>query len=196
MTDQTSQGSLRGKQRVLTAALELFASQGFDRTTTRDIGNAAGFTSPALYRHYASKDALGLDLYRRCYASMVGSVRQIAATHAAPLDRLAAYPSTLCRLYEKTPTAVLFVDEHQLRFWPLLRDEFLPDTLSNMVTRWIEQGRRDGTVRADVDSSALVALVMGLPSQWYAMRRARVAPADSAAADLPILVRAALGRPQ
>jgi AcrR family transcriptional regulator len=60
-------GQTRGKERVLRAALDLFAKRGFDQVTIRDIGDAAGVTNPALYRHYPSKEELGVDLYRRCY---------------------------------------------------------------------------------------------------------------------------------
>lgn len=183
----------RGRERVLAVALHLFATRGFDRTTTRDIGSAAGITSPALYRHYATKDDLGLDLYRRCYETLVAAVREGATQAGSPLACLAAYPSAVAALFEREPLAVLYVDEHQLRFWPALRDSFLPDTLSGMVSRWVDAGRADGSVRRDVEAAALVALVMGLPSQWFALRRAGLAAAEGAAG-LALLVRAGLAQ--
>ncbi len=181
----------RGRGRVLATALHLFAVQGFDRTTTRDIGRAAGISSPALYRHYESKDALGLDLYRRCYAAMVDAVREASAAAPSPIERLCAYVQALTQLFERDPLAVLFVDEQQLRFWPLLRDEFEPDTLSSLVGRWVEAGRAERAFCRDVDAAAQVALVMGLASQWFSMRRAGLAEA-AGAASLPVLLRHAL----
>jgi hypothetical protein len=142
---------------------------------------------PPLREH----DDLGLDLYRRCYRATVDAVRRAALAADGPLARLAAYATALAALYEREPLTVLFVDEHQLRFWPELRTEFEPDTLSGMVARWVEAGRRDGTLGADVDATAQVALVMGVTSQWFAMRRAGLASAASAAS-LPVLLRRAL----
>ena len=191
MSDPDPAPARRGRARVLSTALHLFTEQGFDRTTTRDIGRAAGISSPALYRHYASMDDLGRDLYRRCYAVMVGAVREATQAADGPLARLAAYATALAALYERESLTVLFVDEHQLRFWPQLRAEFEPNTLSAMVARWVAAGRGDGTIGADVDAVAQVALVMGLTSQWFAMRRAGLASAASAAS-LPVLLRRAL----
>jgi AcrR family transcriptional regulator len=193
MSDPDLAPTGRGRARVLATALHLFTEQGFDRTTTRDIGRAAGISSPALYRHYASMDDLGRDLYRRCYRVMVDAVRAAAQGADGPLARLAAYATALAALYEREPLTVLFVDEHQLRFWPQLRAEFEPDTLSAMVTRWVAAGRGDGTLGTDVEAAAQVALVMGLTSQWCAMRRAGLASAASAAS-LPVLLRRALTR--
>jgi AcrR family transcriptional regulator len=46
-------------RRVLDAAIDLFASQGFERTTIRDITSACGLTSAAaFYYHFESKDWL------------------------------------------------------------------------------------------------------------------------------------------
>lgn len=191
MTSVGIQATSRGRERLIATALRLFAEQGFDRTTTRDIGRAAGITSPALYRHYASKDDLGLDLYRRCYRLMVAAVQSAERSCDAPLGKLCGYPAALADLYERNPLSVLFVDEHQLRFWPQLRAEFEPDTLSGMVSRWVEAGRDDGTLSGAVDAAAQVALVMGLTSQWFAMRRAGLANAASSES-LPVLLRAGL----
>jgi AcrR family transcriptional regulator len=185
---------VRGRARVLAAALEMFAAQGFDRTTTRDIGRAAGITSPALYRHYATKDDLGIDLYRRCYAAMIDAVRRGCESAGTPIEKLSTYVVALTALYECEPLAMLFVDEHQLRFWPHVRAEFEPDTLSAMVRRWINDGRAEGSLRADVDPEAQIALVMGLVSQWCAMRRTGLAGAATAAS-LPLAMRNALANP-
>jgi len=43
---------------LLAAAARLFAERGFDGVTLGDIGEAAGVSGPAVYRHVASKQAL------------------------------------------------------------------------------------------------------------------------------------------
>lgn len=49
--------------RILDAAEELFARQGYEGTALRDIAEQAAIQQPGLYKHFASKD----DLYRRVY---------------------------------------------------------------------------------------------------------------------------------
>ena len=44
------------KENILRAAARLFASQGFDGTTTLQIASEAGVTEPLIYYHFTGKD--------------------------------------------------------------------------------------------------------------------------------------------
>lgn len=46
-------------------AVDLFATQGFDRVTVDDIAEAAGTSQRTFFRYFPSKDAIVLDLARR-----------------------------------------------------------------------------------------------------------------------------------
>jgi AcrR family transcriptional regulator len=46
------------RDRILKAAQRLFASQGFDGTTTRDLAQAAGVAEGTLFRHFPNKKAI------------------------------------------------------------------------------------------------------------------------------------------
>jgi AcrR family transcriptional regulator len=46
------------RTRILQAAQRLFASQGFDGTTTRDLAQAAGVAEGTLFRHFTNKKAI------------------------------------------------------------------------------------------------------------------------------------------
>ena len=46
------------KERILEAALELFAQNGYLGTSMNDIAARLGFTKAALYKHYASKQEI------------------------------------------------------------------------------------------------------------------------------------------
>jgi len=50
------------RTRILSAALRLFASQGFDGTTTRDLAQAAGVAEGTLFRHFANKKAILIEV--------------------------------------------------------------------------------------------------------------------------------------
>ena len=51
--------------RILSAALDLFRTQGFEQTTMRDIAAAAGMATGAAYHHFASKDAMVMAFYQQ-----------------------------------------------------------------------------------------------------------------------------------
>ncbi|AFZ02620.1 TetR/AcrR family transcriptional regulator [Calothrix sp. PCC 6303] len=46
------------RTRILDAAQRLFAAQGFDGTTTRDLAQAAGVAEGTLFRHFSNKKAI------------------------------------------------------------------------------------------------------------------------------------------
>jgi AcrR family transcriptional regulator len=46
------------RQRILHVAHQLFAAQGFDATTTREIARAAGLASGTLFNYFPSKEAV------------------------------------------------------------------------------------------------------------------------------------------
>lgn len=68
------------RSKILTAALALFRTQGFEKTTMRDVAQRAGVATGAAYYYFDSKDALVLAFYEQ------------AAQEIAPLARKAAEP--------------------------------------------------------------------------------------------------------
>jgi AcrR family transcriptional regulator len=46
------------REQILGTAAELFATRGFHGVSVADLGAACGISGPALYRHFASKDAM------------------------------------------------------------------------------------------------------------------------------------------
>src|SRR6478735_6559436 len=51
----------RTREALLEAALELFAQQGYEATTTAAIARRAGVSEMTLFRHFVTKDALLVD---------------------------------------------------------------------------------------------------------------------------------------
>ncbi|MCW2791218.1 MAG: kstR2 6 [Nocardioides sp.] len=53
----TTEGLSRREQ-ILATAADLFAARGFHGVSVADLGAACGISGPALYKHFASKDAV------------------------------------------------------------------------------------------------------------------------------------------
>lgn len=56
--NRASQSADSSRDRILQAAQRLFARQGFDGTTTRDLAQAAGVAEGTLFRHFSNKKAI------------------------------------------------------------------------------------------------------------------------------------------
>jgi len=77
------------KQRILTAAADLVASNGFHSVSMEDIGDAVGITASAIYRHYDSKTAVLVAMFDRVIDRLLGEGQRLAADRQAdPLDTL------------------------------------------------------------------------------------------------------------
>ena len=50
------------RTRILKAAQRLFASLGYDGTTTRELAQAAGVAEGTLFRHFANKKAILIEV--------------------------------------------------------------------------------------------------------------------------------------
>ena len=54
----TAETKAATRQRILEAARQLFATGGFDTSTTRDIADAAGIATGTLFNYFPTKEAL------------------------------------------------------------------------------------------------------------------------------------------
>ncbi|WP_034609302.1 TetR/AcrR family transcriptional regulator [Cellulomonas sp. URHD0024] len=59
-TGPTARGRAKAERRtaLLTSAAHLFATRGFDGVSLEDLGASVGISGPAVYRHFASKQAV------------------------------------------------------------------------------------------------------------------------------------------
>ncbi|MBE9193321.1 TetR/AcrR family transcriptional regulator [Gloeocapsopsis crepidinum LEGE 06123] len=57
-----SQSEESSRDRILKAAQRLFARQGYDGTTTRDLAVAAGVAEGTLFRHFTNKKAILIEI--------------------------------------------------------------------------------------------------------------------------------------
>lgn len=62
------------RDRLLDAALRLFAQKGFESASVRELAEAAEVTRPTLYHHFGSKEGLYLELAERLCASVEDSI--------------------------------------------------------------------------------------------------------------------------
>ena len=86
-------GGASTRERILDIALELFSSQGYDKTSLREIADRLGFTKAAIYYHFASKADILMALHMRLHEFGREALDSMgddasAASWARLLDRL------------------------------------------------------------------------------------------------------------
>jgi TetR/AcrR family transcriptional regulator, repressor of fatR-cypB operon len=151
------------RERLLHAALDLYTTAGFVRTTTPMLAERAGIAEGTIYRHFSSKEALLNEAWRHAYRAAIELLRALEADRVrkAPerlallgrqlVDAAAGNPPLLRMLFATEPER--FLDEPSRA----LRRDFL-DGLVQLVA----MGKSDGLVRpgpAELWASVWLTLV-------------------------------------
>lgn len=78
------------RERILCAAASLFATQGYHRTSTRDIADAVGIRQPSLFHHFATKAGIMVALQALDLTPSVTLLEALAAGDDSPAASLYA----------------------------------------------------------------------------------------------------------
>jgi AcrR family transcriptional regulator len=178
------------KRAILKTALAMFATHGVDSVSIREIAASAGFTNPAMFRHFRGKEDLASSLFETCY-------RRLTSVEASGGDLPLAERMKLWLVeIETSPEAIHFVLENMRRYWRGLPKSLRSASLLATMRRLIEAEQHAGRVRKDVDAQVAAALVLGLLGQIARMAHFNELPAPPSemAATLWDLLERGLGK--
>jgi AcrR family transcriptional regulator len=161
-----SAGDTPAKKQLLTSALKLFVNRGLCETTIRDIAADAGYSNPALFKHFDSKEALALYLFECCYLSLFQAASRALATHDSFKKRQQAVITAFIHALHQDPAAVLFAQENLRHFWPSVNPAIRKHSILGLIRKMLEDGRRQGTVTDEIDIEILTVAWMGTVQQF------------------------------
>ncbi len=75
-------------QRILEAAVHLFAHKGYDATSIREITEAAGVTKPMLYYYFENKEGLCRAIFARFLEQHHSRLREVLERETDPFELL------------------------------------------------------------------------------------------------------------
>ncbi|WP_307857014.1 SACE_7040 family transcriptional regulator [Pseudarthrobacter albicanus] len=179
---QRSQAKENRRQALLSAAAALFAVEGFNRVSLEDLGAAAGVSGPAVYRHFAGKQAvLGalllsvsqdlLDGGRRVVAESDGTPAALAGLVAFQVDFALSNPDVI-RVQDQDFSSLTDDDRTEVRTLQRSYVELWVDVLAEL------HAGTDGT-ELRVRAHATFGLINSTPhsvrshGRRLALRRAR-----------------------
>jgi AcrR family transcriptional regulator len=157
------------KQAILAAALRLFVRHGLAGTSIRMIGAEAGYTNPALFKFFPSKEALALHLFERSYERLYQRlVPAVKGGFGTALDRVV---DAFLELVEEDLEAVLFVQDSLRELWPRLPEAARRHSILELLGELVGRGMREGAVvgyrSPDVPVAALVGMLGQLARMLY-----------------------------
>ena len=160
--------------RIIAAAIELFASQGYRQTTLIQIGQAAGYTGTLISNRFGSKEKLLravlahiLDrFYPDAADAEVGRAGSPGTTPAADAQLLGFIEQYLMDVNDRQSRirALHVIIGEALGGMPQVHDQIVKvnRAFRRHVEGYIVHGIGTGTFRADLDPVATATIIVGL----------------------------------
>ena len=159
--------SFRGsskRERILRAAVEVFASFGYFNAKVSQIAKAAGVADGTIYLYFDGKEDLLITIFREHTRNYLHSLEQSLANVNGAEDRLRiAVRHHLETLGRDRALAVVSQVElrHSLKFMSLFSQEEVAEYL-NVIRRIVEHGQQEGTFRRNVHPQLVAKSVFGV----------------------------------
>lgn len=140
---------MKMKEKILQAALKLFAQEGYEGVSVRMIAEAVGVTKGALYKHYANKQAI--------FDSIVARMAEVDYNQAAKFNLLENLRSENPKAYQNSMIHQIkqFTLE-QFKFWTedafasnfrkmLVLEQFRNEKMAHLLRHYLTGGVVDRT---------------------------------------------------
>jgi AcrR family transcriptional regulator len=157
------------RERVVGAAIDLFAAHGFAAVTMRELGTAAGLDNSSLYRHFPSKTALANAVLDQVSDELLEVLQPRLAIGAPPSLAALVDAATAIgtHLFDRPAVArllmhwVMSTSQPNANFVVSVRadDARRPaGRLVPLVTEWFARGVRSGVFRRHENPEAVILL--------------------------------------
>ena len=125
----SSETQTRG--RILQAAQRLFAAKGFEGTTTRDLAQTAGVAEGTLFRHFANKKAILVEVATSGWVDLLTDL----LTELSEMGSYKAIAQVMCRrMWNLQKNAdIMRVCFMEVQFHPDLRDRIQTEVIDKMT---------------------------------------------------------------
>jgi AcrR family transcriptional regulator len=154
------------RARLLQAASDVFAKQGYDRASLDDVAAAAGLTKGAVYSSFASKDDLFYALMRERIGERLALVAEAVDRQTTLEDTTRDAGAGLSELiFSQADWHLLFIE-----FWaravrdPTLREEFARQRRSarELIARFLDQQAAQMGIELAAPAEQLAVAVLAL----------------------------------
>ena len=155
----------RAREEILTAASELFAQFGFEKTAMKEVADRAGLSVGMLYNHFKGKREIFRELLERYIEELIMKSDQACQLDDPPLEQLRCRLRASIKHYRDHRNLVLiYIHENPLKIEGKIKEKMrnYRHVLAGLITRAIERGditEEDPYILTDVITGALHTLL-------------------------------------
>ncbi|MBB5956772.1 AcrR family transcriptional regulator [Saccharothrix tamanrassetensis] len=159
-------------ERIVAAAVRLFAAKGFDATTVQEVVEAASVTKGALYHYFGSKDDLLFEIYRSLIGRQTADLDRIIAQGADPATTVRRIMVSLVATTADSvdETAVFVREMHRLDAERMAAFRAERRRYHEAFRAVVEKAQAEGQFSARVPADTAVLIALGVVNQlptWY-----------------------------
>jgi AcrR family transcriptional regulator len=128
---QPPQSEEQTRTKILKAAQKLFARQGYDGTTTKDLAQGAGVAEGTIFRHFANKKAILIEVATQGWVDLLTDL-------LTELSEMSSYQSVAQLMYRRMLNLrenadMMRVCFMEAQFHPELRDRIQSEVINKMT---------------------------------------------------------------
>jgi AcrR family transcriptional regulator len=158
-------GRARGdkRDRILEAAVRVFARTGYHRARVSDIANEAGIAYGLVYHYFDNKEDLLASLFRERFSVFLAAVEAIAAAETRTQDKLLAVAELVLHAYRLRPewVTVLVLEIQRSSRITEPEQQRAVGRLFQLVARMLRDGQARGELREGLDPEVAAYLFIG-----------------------------------
>ncbi len=168
MSDEPARKRLTADERreeIIRVTLELAAEQGVDDVTTQDMARAMGLTQGAIFRHFASKDAIWLAVMQWVRTRLMGVLGRAASEGRDPLDALQRMFLAHIAFIRDHPAIPRVLTSQHLHGRNAVLRKLVTEIMLGYeakVAGLLDDARAQGLARQDLDAQAAATLYIGM----------------------------------
>ncbi|HJT17259.1 MAG TPA: TetR/AcrR family transcriptional regulator [Thermoanaerobaculia bacterium] len=152
------------RERILRAAIEVFAQNGYFNAKVSEIARAAGVADGTIYLYFDGKEDLLISIFRDYTRNYLQSLeRDLANVNRAEERMRIAIRHHLEALGRDRALAIVAQVElrHSLKFMTLLSHQEIADYL-NILRKIVENGQNEGAFRRNLNPQLAAKAVFGI----------------------------------
>ncbi len=151
------------RERILRAAVEVFARQGFYNTRVSEVAKAAGVADGTIYLYFESKDQLLLSLFEDRIGKLLAYLAKEIALLDSPEEKLKRIIELQLGILdgERDLAEVVTIIVRQSN--TLLREYAAPTFIAYLdaIAAVVSEGQREGVFRSDVSPHLVARAIFG-----------------------------------
>ena len=163
--------SITARQRLINAAVEAFAENGFTGTTTRDIASRAGMSPAAVYVHHDSKESLLYSVSLAGHQDTLAVIQRSYAETDDPVERVRRMVYDFTRWHAENSRVGRIVQYEFHALGPEHRQEIagLRRSIEQCMRSALEAGVTANALQIDdIPGTALALLSLGIDVvRWF-----------------------------